>query len=121
MMAKAQNPGMGYLTPKDLTWTMIDSAAGNAAIAIPADIWSNAHEFMINWRIGTNPKRSFVVANMRSAQSYVDAYWYSADFRGCCAFAIVEASAAPAASWFSIANGSDTYSINDLTWQLFWR
>lgn len=138
-MAATQNPAFGLMREgvynpagktgqvamaADMTWQMVGSVSGTTAIQIPAAVLA-AREFMINWRIGTSPKCSFVVANFGTNQSYVDSFWFSDKFHTCCAFILSLVGESPFAkayeSWFSVEYGTDNLTIDDLSWQLFWR
>lgn len=118
----------GYALLTDLLWHELGNTSGSNNVDIPTDVWAVAHEFVIEWRLGTSgPWNSMSVPKHTIRARYADSYYYSADYFANVDFGIGldtvsnTTYVSPTSGWITGKYNGSNLAMNDLHYFVYWR
>lgn len=108
------------------SWYELGHASGANNITIPAAIWASAHEFLIEWKLGSDaPWGCLLVPKHASRTRYTDAYYYSADYYANVDFGVGpsggETYISPTTGWIIGKYGNTDLAVSNLIYYVYWR
>ena len=109
-----------------LAWHELGHASGANNITIPTTIWASAHEFLIEWKLGSDaPWGCLPVPKHAFRTRYTDAYYYSADYYANVDFGVGpsggETYISPTTGWIIGKYGNTDLAVSNLIYYVYWR